>query len=132
MVASGAWLNRIAQSSGGLPRHAVQIAYESVKRALTAGEGKLTKAHVKAGIQVIAQQLGRGLNTEHLRILGVVRARKLLPGDQGAATLFADGRILAYPPAEDSNLPRFVVHPLLERDVDRVAAAVDEGGNADA
>jgi hypothetical protein len=45
---------------------------------------------------------------------------------------FADGRILAYPPTEDSNLPRFVVHPLLERDVDRIVAAADDGGNADA
>ena len=112
-------LERMAENSGGLPRHAVQIAYESVKRLMATGSPKILEQHVRAGIQVVAEQLGRGLNTEHLRILGIVQARNLLPGEKEAATLFADGRILAYPPTEESFLPRFEVHPLLVRDVQR-------------
>jgi hypothetical protein len=46
----------------------------------------------------------------------------MLPGERAAATLFADGRILAYPPPQ-GHLPRFVVHPLLEEDVARGAEA---------
>lgn len=110
-------LSRIAEQSGGLPRLAVQIAYESVKTALLSKSPTLTAAHTAAGIQTIAQQLGLGLNAEHLRILSAVRARGLLPEAEKAATLFADGRILAYPPMPPSQLPRFVVHPLLEGDV---------------
>jgi hypothetical protein len=118
-------LARIAAASGGLPRHAVQIAHESVKRVLSAGASQMTEAHVNVGIQVVAEQLGRGLNMNHLKILGIVRARHQLPGDTGAATLFADGRILAYPPAGGSHLPRFEVHPLLDRDVEAFMSSED-------
>lgn len=111
-------LDRIAQQSGGLPRLAVQIAYESVKAALLAKSPTLSAVHADAGIQTIAQQLGLGLNAEHLRILSAVRSRGRLPESEKGATLFADGRILAYPPMPPSQLPRFVVHPLLERDVE--------------
>jgi len=48
----------------------------------------------------------------------VARTGMLPGGDGGAATLFADGRILARPPAEGSRIVHFVVHPLLRKDVD--------------
>jgi hypothetical protein len=104
-----------------MPRHAVLIAQESVKRALGARSSKLDRGHVDDGIRAVAELLARGLNDEHLRLLARVKAKGVLPGDEGAATLFANGRILAYPPAPPGHMPRFVVHPLLEHDVEQFA-----------
>jgi hypothetical protein len=111
-------LDRIAQSSGGHPRHAIQIAFEAVLIALSEAASRLTRSHVDAGIQSVAQSLGRGLSAEHLVTLKRVVDTGKLPSANGAATLFADGRILAYPPVPPSILPRFAVHPLLLADVE--------------
>jgi hypothetical protein len=113
IVAGG--LTRIVEASGGLPRYAVMITREAVVQALEAS--MLEENHISAGISAVAASLGRGLNADHLHILSRVADTERLPGDEGAATLFADGRILAYAPRPPSSLPRFVVHPLLLPDV---------------
>lgn len=120
-------LDRIAQKSGGLPRIAIQIAYESIKLALLQDSAQLTAAHVDVGANQIAQLLGLGLNSDHLRLLVAVKLTGEIPGDEKAATLFADGRILAYPPLPPNPLPRFVVHPLLDNSVGRI---IEEGKKA--
>jgi hypothetical protein len=117
-------LDRIAERSGGHPRHAVQIARRAVLVALSQNAPRINRAHVDAGIQEVAQALGRGINTDHLMTLKRVAQTGRLPGDGGAATLFADGRILTFPPGPGSIIPRFAVHPLLKADVDAFVAEV--------
>ena len=111
-------LARIAKASGGLPRHAILIARNAVLRAHESNSLKLTNEHITQGIRAVAEVLGRGLTLEHLRILRVVYQKKKLPGEDRAATLFADGRILAYPPDGDIPLGRWAVHPLLRAAVE--------------
>jgi len=112
-------LERIATESGGLPRHAVQITRRAVLNLLSEKASTVTRNHVDAGIQELGEALGRGLNTDYLTVLKRVARTGMLPGgDGGAATLFADGRILARSPVEGSRIVHFVVHPLLREDVD--------------
>jgi hypothetical protein len=109
---------RMAEVSGGLPRHAVMMARKAVLLAAKAGASSLKPDHIEAGIRTVAEFLGRGLNEEHLNLLARVARTGKLPGDEKAATLFADGRILAYPPQPPSVRPHFAVHPLLLADIE--------------
>ncbi|WNG23090.1 hypothetical protein F0U62_02845 [Cystobacter fuscus] len=115
VVAGG--LELIAEKSGGLPRHAIMMVREAVIRAAVDKSQVLTKAHIDEGIDAVAQSLGRGLTAEHIQVLEFVAKTKKLPKAEKAGTLFADGRILAYPPAPGSALTRFSVHPLLVADI---------------
>ncbi len=123
VVAGG--LEQMAERSGGLPRHAVMMAREAVTYAMDEGSPRLEPQHIEAGIREVGETLGRGLNEEHLRLLERVAQTGKLPGDEKAATLFADGRILAHPPVPPGMRPRFAVHPLLLADLEP-----REGGDA--
>jgi energy-coupling factor transporter ATP-binding protein EcfA2 len=107
----------IAEKSGGLPRHAIMIARAAAIRAMDEKSPTLTQKHIDAGINDVAQSLGRGLTAEHIQILQIVAKTARLPKGERAGSLYADGRILAYPPVPPSAIPRFVVHPLLHLDI---------------
>jgi hypothetical protein len=107
-------LARLVVQSGGLPRHAIQMLQGAVESALDRGAIRLDAEDVDDGIQYVAESLGQGLTIEDLDILAVVHRRHQLPGDERAARLFADGRILARAPAPGRRLPGFFVHPVLE------------------
>ncbi len=112
-------LDAIASESGGLPRHAIAVMRRAVLTLLSEGATKVTRAHVDRGLSELGQALARGLDDEHFATLKRVASSGRLPGKGNkAATLFADGRILARPPTGTSRAPRFVVHPLLRADVD--------------
>jgi hypothetical protein len=115
VVAEG--LRQMADRSGGLPRHAIMIAREAVIRAMAENAPMLTQRHIDEGVRSVAHSLGRGLTAEHIQILQSVARTGRLPKSERAATLFADGRILAYPPLPTSAITRFAVHPLLQADV---------------
>jgi hypothetical protein len=77
----------------------------------------LTQQHIDGGIREVAESLGRGLTADHIQILQIVAKTARLPKGERAGTLYADGRILAYPPPPPSAIPRFAVHPLLHLDI---------------
>lgn len=110
-------LRLIAERSGGLPRHAIMMARAAVIHALGESSPNLTQQHVDGGISEVARSLGRGLTADHIHVLQIVAKTGRLPKSERAATLYADGRILAYPPPPQSAIPRFVVHPLLHLDI---------------
>lgn len=110
-------LTKIAKASGGLPRHAVMATRGAILAAAGDDAENLGEKHVDAGISALADSLGRGLNAAHIEQLGAVMSSGLLPGSHDAATLFADGRILASAPKPPSRMPVFHVHPLLRDDV---------------
>jgi type II secretory pathway predicted ATPase ExeA len=112
-------LQLVVEKSGGLPRHAIAMIEGAAERAFMEGTDKLSKAQVEQGIRDFAQELGRGLADEHLRALVNVSKRGRISVGKGAS-LFADGRILVYPPKGDSPLPHFVVHPLLRQTVEQL------------
>lgn len=116
-------LDTIAEKSGGLPRQAIQIAANVVRRAIHDRAERIEPTHVAQGVQKEAETLGLGLTDEDFRVMARVHATHQLPGDERAAKLFADGRILAHPPAAGRSSPRFVVHPLLRPDVERMASS---------
>lgn len=117
-----ALLDRIASESGGLPRHAIAVLRRAVLALISEGADTLAPRHVDAGLDELGQALARGLDDEHFATLKRVVQTGKLPGKGGkAATLFADGRILARPPTQGSRAPRFVVHPLLLADVNAFA-----------
>lgn len=107
-------LTRLVQQSGGLPRHAIQMLQYAVESALDRNATHLDAEHVEEGIRYVAESLGQGLTIEDLDLLAVVHRRHQLPGNERAARLFADGRILARAPARGRRLPGFYVHPVLE------------------
>jgi hypothetical protein len=109
--------------SGGLPRYAVQMLQYAVESAIEKNAERLDAEHVEEGIRYVAESLGQGLTIEDLAILKTVHQRRQLPGADGAARLFADGRILARAPVPPDPLPSLVVHPVLERVVDQVDGA---------
>jgi energy-coupling factor transporter ATP-binding protein EcfA2 len=110
-------LAKIARASGGLPRHAVMATRAAILAAARDEAENLTEKHVESGISTLADSLGRGLNAVHIEQLAAVMSSGLLPGSHDAATLFADGRILASAPKPPSRMPVFHVHPLLRQDV---------------
>jgi hypothetical protein len=120
-------LELIARMSGGLPRHAIQIIQAAVQHALQGDASRIEASHVEQGLRGEAETLGLGLTEEDLKIMAGVHKRRHLPGDERAAKLFADGRILAHPPIGRSSLPRFVIHPLLRDDIADSADQADEG-----
>jgi hypothetical protein len=105
-------LQLIAERSGGMPRHAVEIAHRAVETARRRGSERIESGDVSAGIQWKGESLARGLHLGYLRELVGVAKQGQLSGTPEAATLFADGRILALPPREGL-YPTFAVHPLL-------------------
>ena len=119
-------LKKMAEMSGGLPRHAVMMVRDAIAPAMREGSVRLEPHHIEAGIREVGETLGRGLNEDHLKLLERVARTGKLPGDEKAATLFADGRILAYPPQPPSVRPQFAVHPLLRADID---VSSEEGGS---
>jgi hypothetical protein len=112
--ADEAALAHLVLQSGGLPRHAIQMLQYAVESALDRNAVCLDAEHVEEGIRYVAESLGQGLTIEDLDILAVVHRRHQLPGDERAARLFADGRIVARAPAPGRRLPGFFVHPVLE------------------
>jgi hypothetical protein len=110
-------LSLIAEKSGGLPRHAIMMARAAVIRAMGENAPALTQKHIDGGVGEVARSLGRGLTADHIDILKIVMKTEKLPKGERAATLYADGRILAYPPPPSSAIPRFAVHPLLYSDI---------------
>jgi len=106
-------LSTIAQQSGGLPRSAISILRRAIKYMLRAGEERLSNAHITEACNDEAESLGLGLDDHRLKVLQEVQRRAVLPSDDEAPTLFADGRIIAYPPERRRGLPVFRVHPLL-------------------
>jgi Cdc6-like AAA superfamily ATPase len=116
-------LHHLVVQSGGLPRYAVQMLQYAVESAIEKNAERLDAEHVEEGIRYVAESLGQGLTIEDLAILKTVHQRRQLPGADGAARLFADGRILARAPVPPDPLPSFVVHPVLERVVDQVDGA---------
>jgi len=110
-------LVRIARASGGLPRHAIDITHRAAELARRGGGERVAKTHVDQGIAWKAETLGRGLNAGDLTLLTSVNDKGLLPPDPGAAALFANGRIIAAPPAPGRPIQRFIVHPLLRAEV---------------
>lgn len=120
-------LGLIARMSGGLPRHAIQIAQAAVQHALQDDASRIEASHVEEGLRGEAETLGLGLTEEDLHVMAGVHRKNQLPGDERAAKLFADGRILAHPPVGRSSLPRFVVHPLLRDDVAGLADQANDG-----
>lgn len=111
-------LKKMAEMSGGLPRHAIMMFRDAIPFAMRDGSVRLTPHHIEAGIREVGEMLGRRLNEEHLKLLERVACTRNMPGDENAATLFADGSILAYPPQHPSVRPQFVVHPLLRADIE--------------
>ncbi|HWN68693.1 MAG TPA: hypothetical protein VNM90_13745, partial [Haliangium sp.] len=107
-------LAHLVQQSGGLPRYAIQMLQHAVESALDDNATRLDAGHVEEGVRYVAESLGQGLTIEDLDVLAVVHRRHQLPGDERAARLFADGRILARAPAKGRRLPGFFVHPVLE------------------
>lgn len=116
-VVAGALLDRLADASGGLPRHAIQMTHHAVEAALLADAPRIEPAHVDDGIQRVGESLALGLTGEDFDVLAAVDRRGVLPGKDRAARLFADGRILAHAPAPGQRRPSFSVHPLLAADV---------------
>lgn len=110
-------LLRIAKESGGLPRYAINMAGSAVRRAVLDSSERFGKVHADEGIRSLGETLGLGLTSEDFEVMKKVQETHRLPRDQGAAKLFANGRILAHRPASGSNVPRFAVHPLLVNDV---------------
>ena len=126
VVAGG--LRRMAELSGGMPRYAIMLARSAVLRAAAEEAARLEEQHLEAAIQEVGETLGRGLNDEHEKVLRYVHTKGTLPGSKDAATLFANGRILAYPPLPTSRKPRWAVHPLLRADIER---GLREGGETE-
>ncbi|HND29009.1 MAG TPA: hypothetical protein PLA94_03385, partial [Myxococcota bacterium] len=108
-------LEEIAQQSGGMPRHAVEICFYAAEHARRRDADTMEPADVKAAIDQRGQELGRGLTEEDIRILKVVLEKGSLPASDDAARLFTDGRILATRPGGSARdrIQRFRVHPLL-------------------
>ncbi|MFH1463101.1 MAG: hypothetical protein ABIO70_01820 [Pseudomonadota bacterium] len=114
---------RWSEMSGGMPRHAVEMAHRAAELARRAGDSQLSAAMVEEVITWKGQALGRGLDQGHIDVLRAVLERGLLPKDERASTLFADGRILALPPDGTLRVQRFAVHPLLQEDVAALTVA---------
>jgi hypothetical protein len=110
-------LARLVEQSGGLPRHAILMLQQTVESALHAGAERIDPEDIEDGIRRVAEELGLGLTEEDLQILARVHRRNQLPGNERAARLFADGRILARAPAPGRRLTQFFVHPVLEPEI---------------
>jgi hypothetical protein len=113
-----ALLDRISQSSGGIPRHAITIANRACEHARFARSPTLTEAAVTEAIDGQGQALALGLDIEDFELLARVLETGMLPRGAEAGKLFSDGRIIALPPEGKARRPRYAVHPLLKYDVE--------------
>ena len=127
-VVDRAQLESIAEASGGMPRHAIQMTHHAVEAALRAPAERIEPAHVDEGIRRVGESLALGLTSEDFDVLQIVARRSVLPDSERAARLFADGRILAQAPAPGHLRPRFSVHPVLLPDVRELADASARAG----
>ncbi|MBI5498461.1 MAG: AAA family ATPase [Deltaproteobacteria bacterium] len=107
-------LEYIAQMSGGVPNHAIKLMQEAV--AAAEGKPRMGLSMAQEAVRWLAQQLAQGLTGEDLDALAAVDEEHHLRGDRASA-LFADGRVIAQPPSDESDAPEFVVHPVLQRTV---------------
>jgi hypothetical protein len=101
-----------ARASGGHPRHAIGMLHRAVKSALREQREHVTEADCHAALREMKEWLALGLVEASYSTLSRVAQKHILPDSDKAAQLFADGRILAYPPVE-TGAPVFAVHPLL-------------------
>jgi hypothetical protein len=107
-----AHLQTMAEKSGGLPRRAIQLAYETFQAAFAADAPSVDDELLTRGIQVLTEDLTRGLDLGSLKLLARVHRTKALPeASEAGASLFANGRIVARPGSFSG--PEFFVHPLL-------------------
>lgn len=123
-VIDRALLETLAEASGGMPRHAIQMTHHAVEAALLASAARIEPAHVEEGIRRVGESLALGLTSGDFEVLQRVARRNLLPEGERAARLFADGRILAHAPAPGHRRPRFSVHPVLLPDVRELEGAI--------
>lgn len=111
-------VERIARSSGGVPRHAIEILKGAAREAHSRSVAQLSLSEVEFGERALAETLFLGLSSLDYDILGKVASSGQLPksedGDVRASALFGDGRILVSAPSAPSPSPRFLVHPLIE------------------
>ena len=106
-------LTIMAEMSGGLPRHAVQIAYNAVMFAINSGTDTIDVETAKTAARELAETLAKGLTSRDYDVLGEVEKSGELPGGGEAPRLFSDMRILAIPPVEGNPATRYIVHPLV-------------------
>jgi len=106
-------LARLIASSGGLPRHAIEMMQRAATRAHVEGASELDAGRLDEALEWWGQALARGLDADDFDELRKTARTGMLSGTDEAAVLFADGRILVHPPAGGSRRPRFLVHPLL-------------------
>lgn len=107
-----------ARWSGGHPRHAIGMLHRAVKSALREKREHVTEVDCAEALREMREWLALGLIGASYGALSRVAQRHVLPDSDMAARLFADGRILAYPP-DASGAPVFAVHPLLESAVEK-------------
>jgi type II secretory pathway predicted ATPase ExeA len=114
-------IKKVVRRSGGLPRHALAMMETAAELAFDDQSPILSEKQIDWGIRELGRELGQGLTREHWLALVNVWKVGMLSGNK-ATTLFANNMILVYPPeTEESTRSRFVVHPLLVKDVERVA-----------
>lgn len=106
-------LDRLVEESGGLPRHAIKMLWRAAELARRGKLEAIDAETIDAAIDYLGETLSRGLHTQHEEELRKTARSGLLSGSPEAATLFADGRILALPPEKGSRRSQFAVHPLL-------------------
>lgn len=116
-------IEHLVSSSGSLPRHTMDIAYSAVLEAHAHGGQVLDMEDVERALQTYGEALASGLTSDDLEILAEVHRTGRLPGRPRAAVLFADNRILSYPPSRGTRLPTWAVHPLLAGDVESIASS---------
>jgi hypothetical protein len=104
----------MSERSGGLPRHAVEIAQYAAERAFRDGRAHIDPADAEAASARRARELSTGLDSEHITLLRAVqRLPSRLPAGEKFAELFARGAVLVEPPDELDWQLRYRVHPLL-------------------
>ena len=113
---------RLAESSGGHPRHAMTMLRSTIMNVIKRGGGAVVGADdLEAAEQRMREQLGAGVLGPGYKLLHLVDQAHQLPDDDLASRLFSDGRILVHPPATGGP-HTFHVHPLLRGWVEKVAS----------
>lgn len=106
--------SKIASISGGIPRDAIRILEKSLHTMADEDAEKMSLQHIQQGQNLRADELARGLTRNSLQLLEEVYKSKELPDSERAAHLFADGRILVWPPPQPGRANVWIVHPLLQ------------------
>ncbi|MBI4818653.1 MAG: hypothetical protein HY791_20460 [Deltaproteobacteria bacterium] len=110
---ANAQLEELVKTAGCLPRHVIRLCREAVRSANQASRSRIEKEDVAHASRRLAESLGNGLTDEDFAELQYVRHQRKLRRNESAARLFADGRILAYPPPESAPFVDWRVHPAL-------------------